>query len=274
MKTTFKQTINQFDNSHMTNDQNIIEAFNLDTDKISRNVMHRIHTKQQPKKHSKKLPLLLAAAISTTAVGTGVLAATGAFEQPQTSDEILVGESQILDVYDSGNFTFESPDENLDAHFLGLTGDNDITYALVELTHKDGTPFVEGMNKVYDPVVSSDIRAVGLPIYTSDPSFHPGAFKESSAADKMDDHFGSGTIQIDSLDQYEANMIITDPSDGNKYAHPFSMVYYVMSDDAKTLNIFFRFENTDPPESSVDDADVKRQNSHLSFQFYDRLSKN
>lgn len=143
MKTTFKNVLDTFEHSYVSSDNNVIEPLELDVDRITKNVMERIHptttTLHRKKKHW--IPLLIAAVLTTAAIGTTVVAVNGGLSGQFS--EIVSGQTDAVNRYDGGNFHFDTSDSNLSARLLGVTGDEHTVLAGVALSYQDGRSFLD-----------------------------------------------------------------------------------------------------------------------------------
>jgi len=137
MKTTLQDEINNFEESYINNDSQLVEPVPYNVDNVTKKVMKSI--KKKPVKKKKWIPVLVAAVLLTAAIGTTVLASTGVFT-PFSGK--LHGDTSNLKVYSNDSFRFTSSDDNLQAEFAGFVGDEDFTLAAIEITKKDGQPFI------------------------------------------------------------------------------------------------------------------------------------
>ena len=139
MKTTLKDEIDNFDNSHINNEENIIEPVNYSVDRVTKNVMKAI--KAKPKKKKKRwIPILIAAALTTAVIGTTVIA-SGVLTPFSNK---FSGDTSTLKVYSNDSFRFTSKNDELQAEFAGIVGDEDFSLAAIQITRKDGQPIVSG----------------------------------------------------------------------------------------------------------------------------------
>lgn len=219
MKTTLKDVFNNFDDDFNIDEKTICENIDVDFEKIT---MNAIQNKESTKKHNnirKKLPLILiAAALTTTIIGTTAIAAVNLFK-PDFSDKFK-GDNSALTIYSTDDFKFETSDSNLNAEFLGMTGDQDFTVALIELTRKDGSVFQEDerdflINDYYYGDMETDEKAP-YKLFVSAP----------------------GSKNINEIYSYE-----------NAFANTKPVECY-LSNDRKTLKLYITINNSQYPSGS------------------------
>ncbi len=138
MKTTFKNEINKFEKSYISNEDNIIEPVEYSIERVTEKVMSAIRHK--PNKKKRWVPILAAAVLLTAAIGTTVLAATGVWNP---FAEKIPGNTNNLKVLSNDSFRFTSSDDNLQAEFAGYVGDDDFALAAINITKKDGQPIIK-----------------------------------------------------------------------------------------------------------------------------------
>lgn len=142
MKTTFRNVFNEIDDIPI--DENTVgDAPEIDVSRITRMTMSKIsEPEKKPGRIKNRLPfILIAAAVSTVLIGTTVIAATGLLK-PILSEK-YGGDTSTLAVYNNDSFKFTCDDKNINAEFLGFTGEDDFTVAAVELTRKDKDVFIK-----------------------------------------------------------------------------------------------------------------------------------
>lgn len=143
MKTTFKNVFNEIDDLPI--DETMLgDTPEIDVSKITSMTMSKISEPEnkKPKRIKNKLPLILiAAAVSAALIGTTVIAATGLLK-PILSEK-YGGDTSTLAVYNNNSFKFSCEDKNINAEFLGFTGEEDFTVAAVELTRNDNDVFIK-----------------------------------------------------------------------------------------------------------------------------------
>ena len=130
MKTTFRNVFNETDDLPI--DETMLgDTPEIDVSKITSMTMSKIsEPEKKPKRIKNKLPLILiAAAVSAALIGTTVIAATGLLK-PILSEK-YGGDTSTLAVYNNNSFKFSCEDKNINAEFLGFTGEEDFTVAAV-----------------------------------------------------------------------------------------------------------------------------------------------
>ncbi len=144
MKTTFKEVFNNLEDDIINcEDMNI----DIDINRVKEQVFERLNTDMgnntNNKKHNtKKFRVMLIAAVIAVSMILGTTAyATGAFQS--IFGNVFGGNLNSAGLYDGKNVTFESPDPNINAQLLGITGDERQAYAMIEVSHKDGTPVTD-----------------------------------------------------------------------------------------------------------------------------------
>ncbi len=148
MKTTFKEVFNNFEDDIINcEDMNI----DIDINRVKEQVFDRLNTDMENnKKHNtKKFRIMLIAAVVAVSMILGTTAyATGALQSIFGS--FFGGNFNSAGLYDGKKVTFESPDPNINAQLLGITGDERQAYAMIEVSHKDRTPVTEeGYNNAF-----------------------------------------------------------------------------------------------------------------------------
>ena len=146
MKTTFKTVLSELDDEVMNISINENEYIDIDTEKIKGEVFMTIHgsnKKSTGKTISKKFLTLLIAAVILS-VGTIGAFASGSLKEIFSNKLAVESNLNALGLYDGGNVTASSTDPNLDVKLLGVTGDGEKFYSAIEITKKDGSPFVDG----------------------------------------------------------------------------------------------------------------------------------
>ncbi len=168
MKTTFREVFNNFEDDLMNIDENsIYQDLNIDIDinKVKEKVFEQLNTNtdiksnnsNSQKRYSKKFKISLIAAVVAVSMilGSTAIYASGTIQGIFGS--FFGGNLNSAGLYDGKNVTFESPDSNINAQLLGITGDERQIYAVVEVSHKDGTPVTdEGFNRPYWYVIDND----------------------------------------------------------------------------------------------------------------------
>lgn len=211
MKTTFKEVINNFEDDLINcEDMNI----DIDINRVKEQVFERLNTDMEntninnKKRYTKRFKVTLIAAVvavsmllCTTAYATGALQSIfGGF---------FGGNLNSAGLYDGKNVTFESPDPNINAQLLGITGDERQTYAMIEVSHKDGTPITD----------EGYIYPVWTTLYD--------------------------TENVDDEDYYKSLVFDTYLIDKNGESIGHLGPCYEMSEDAKTLKILIKIPNGD-----------------------------
>lgn len=144
MKTNFRKEMDRMQEDFNIDETTVIEDLDIDTEKIVSSVMNAIHptavSSAAGKKRSRLPLILIAAALTVTLIGTTVIAATGIFNP---FSQKFAGDTSALKVYENNSFSFSSPDNNLEAKFAGMVGDEEFILAAVELTKKDDSTFTE-----------------------------------------------------------------------------------------------------------------------------------
>ncbi len=113
-----------------------------DTDRV----MSLAHEKLglRPKRSMKKAAaVLLAAALITAFTVFGASAIIQRLTADEVFSGIFSGEPNALGLYESRSVRFSSPDKNLSASVLGITADDHDLYAMLNVRHKDGSPFAD-----------------------------------------------------------------------------------------------------------------------------------
>lgn len=128
-------------------EKTIYEETGVNTDNVKALVMDKIHenkTTSLKKNHKKRWTIsLIAAAVAVAVVGT-TAAATGSFNS--TFGQWFAGDMEG-GMYAGGNVQFES--EKLNCNFKGIAGDKSEVYAVMSLTKKDGSKFVENTDEYF-----------------------------------------------------------------------------------------------------------------------------
>ncbi len=151
MKTTLREAFLNMDESIVTDNNYITESTEVDCEKIKADVLSRINAgakqKARPKKQLKTI-LIAAVLCVILALGATAIYASGSIEY--IFREFFGGNMNSAGLYDSGNVTITSGDEDLNINLLGVTGDSKKIYAAIEVTKKDGTAFTdEGYSNAY-----------------------------------------------------------------------------------------------------------------------------
>ena len=138
-------------------EKTIYEETGVNTDNVKALVMKKIHenkTTSSKKNHKKRWTISLIAAAAAVAVVGTTAAATGSFNS--TFGQWFAGETEG-GMYAGGNVQFES--EKLNCNFKGIAGDKSEVYAVMSLTKKDGSKFVENTNEyfAYSTIQNSNI---------------------------------------------------------------------------------------------------------------------
>lgn len=141
MKTTFKKVFNEFDDELINIDEANLSDVEVDVRKISNDVFARIG-ENKSKKHSKKITVLLVAAVILLIGTVGVFALKdargvfgGLFNKGSNTNSLVV--------YDGGDVKVNSKDESLEAEVLGVTGDGERMFSAIQITRKDGGPVID-----------------------------------------------------------------------------------------------------------------------------------
>ncbi|QCT07261.1 hypothetical protein [Ruminococcus bovis] len=140
MKTTFKTVFTELDDELMNLDIQENAPVDIDIEKIKSEVFMQINDENKTKKkYSKKFIVILAAAVilvgsTIGAFATGTIQAIfkGYFKGAEVND---------LGLYNGGNVEVQSDD--YDVKLLGVMSDGEVAYSAMEITRKDGSPFVE-----------------------------------------------------------------------------------------------------------------------------------
>lgn len=268
MKTTLKKTINDFDESYVPNDKDVFDSSDLDIEKITRNVKLRIASESEPRRKNKRLPIMLAAAAVTTAiVGTTVIAAN--INENKKFNEVIKGESDALEVYDNDSFKFETSNRNLKADFLGILGDDNIAYAAIELSTKDGSALIDDGYVLFNQEITSNNSLHDYELYQksiqekistidSDMSDNNYSFFEnepySSISDPQDYFYVDGKYNEDFYNYWIKNgmsnggEVLFTNSDNTENSID-SNIYYVPGDTPDKLKVYIRLENNDKNNS-------------------------
>lgn len=149
MKTTFKEVFNNFEDDLMNIDENSIfdnENMNIDIDinRIKERVLLQLDTNNNNKKRfTKKFRVTLIAAVVAVSMILGTTAIYASETLEQIFGSVFGGNLNAVELYDGENLTFESPNPNINAQLLGITGDERQVYAMIEVSHKDGTPVTD-----------------------------------------------------------------------------------------------------------------------------------
>ena len=114
----------------------------IDTDKIISMTNEKLGIKHKRSYSKIKFISLLAAAFITLFTVIGVSAAIN-YNTADTFSDIFTGEPNSAGLYESRHVQFTSPDENLQADVMGITADDQNVYAVLKVTHKDGSTFAE-----------------------------------------------------------------------------------------------------------------------------------
>ena len=269
MKTTLKKTINDFNESYVPDDKDVFDSSEIDIEKITRNIRLRIAAEKKPSRKKKGLPIMLAAAVAATAiVGTTVIAAniTG-----KEFNIVIQGESDALEVYDSDRFRFETSNDNLKADFLRMIGDNNIAYAAIELSTKDGSPIVDdgyslsnqdfqvfGSQEDYEEFRDSDKRSTSL--YNQEMSENNQSFFEnepfSSITDPQNYYYCDGEYNPDFYRYWQQNDMShegeviftnTEKTENSIYTN----IYYIPGETPDKRMLYIRLENNDKNNSQT-----------------------
>lgn len=236
MKTTLKQTIDEFDESYVADDRDIYDSSDLDIEKITRNVKLRIAAEGEHKSKRSKLPVILvAAAVSTAVIGTTAIAA--GISGIEKFSDVVRGESTAFEVVENDSFRFESDDKNLRADFLGILGDEQIAYAAIELSTKDGSSFIEDQDGFF---------TMNYPSYS-------GSY--------ADDNFDNFVLQNEA--SFRCSVI---PAKGENTDDPDRLinntVYYVPGDTPDKIKVYIRLESPDK-NNSLSGATVNYQSNYI-----------
>lgn len=154
MKTTFKEVFNNFEDDLINiNENSICEDMNIDIDinKIKERVFNSLNTNIDnnninyensisKKRYTKKFKITLIAAVIAVSMLLGATAIYAIGNLQEIFGGFFGGNLNAAGLSDSNNLTFESPDPNINAQLLGVTGDARQVYAMIEVSHKDGTP--------------------------------------------------------------------------------------------------------------------------------------
>lgn len=173
MKTTFKEVFNGIDDDLLTDiSEENLSDFDMDIDenKIKADVFMRISNDNgKVKKFSKKVTVLLIAAVILTLGTVGVFAARnlddifgGLFNHGSNLNEI--------GLYDGGDVSVSSTDDSLNIKLLGVTGDGEKLFSVIEITRKDGSEVIE---KDYNKFSSATAHDALIMIYTKDGEHAP-----------------------------------------------------------------------------------------------------
>ncbi len=153
MKTTLKEAFYRIDDDliNLKND-NFSEKIDIDISKIKADVFSQLDTESKKKisgkKTTKKLTIMLIAAVLFVVMAAGTIYAFDSIQQ--AFKEFFGGNMNSAGFYNGRDVTFTSPDPNLNVQVLGVTGDEQRVYAVLEVTHKDGTAITEeGYNEPY-----------------------------------------------------------------------------------------------------------------------------
>lgn len=148
--TDLRDIFDDFEEDFALDEQTIVEDLGIAPRVIEQRVLNDIHSQRsRHKKHHYLTTFLIAAAISAALVGTTVIA--GQLFKPDFNGK-FDGDVSALVVHEPQNFFFEPLNNNLEAYFGGIVGDEDTAVASVLLTKKDNTPFLTDEDGILQPV--------------------------------------------------------------------------------------------------------------------------
>lgn len=264
MKTTFKKTIDTFEESYVADDSNIIEPLALDIDRITAKVMDGIHqteTPAQPKKKKRWIPLLIAAAIATTVISTTVIAVTGGLGS--RFSDIVSGETDAVDLYDGGSFTFDTTDDNLQAQFLGVTGDENTVLAALALSYKDGSTFTGEADGFLEPTPEALYFEPEEHLYR-----HPNG--NFVVIDGVED--ATEMLELEKVTRKELSCGMKAVRQDGSDLLSFNQTAYLLSEDKKTLKIYFSLDVYEPG-TAVDGTLTFASNFITLYQLTDKIAE-
>ena len=154
MKTTFKNTFNEWEDDLLDISQNTVtENTDVSSDAVKSRVFSQLGLNKKKKHFSRTVKLSMIAATLAVAVlvGTTAISANGGIERIK---EFFTGSVSSSDLYDGGNVEVKTSDPNLNVELLAVTGDKNNFYAVVQAEKKDGTTFTDE-NYIYTPNNSS-----------------------------------------------------------------------------------------------------------------------
>ncbi len=236
MKTTFRKTIDTFDESLLADDTTVIEPIALDLDKITADVFDHIHTAEPPKRKRKKwFPILIAAVISTAVIGTTVIAVKSGLDSRFA--DVVSGETDAVDLYDDGSFTFDTTDDNLQANFLGVTGDSTTVFAGMELSYKDGRTFTGTYDGFLDPEPAEAFF---------EPEEHLYKAKQTGTVAILDVNGGEIPDSFEKISHEDLECGLKAVQQNGSDLLGINQMTYLLSKDKKTLKIYFSLDTSEP----------------------------
>lgn len=142
MKTTFKKVFEEFDDELMNIDESNLSDIDFDIEKVKGEVFMRIEDNNNKKRVGKKFTVLLVAAVILL-VGTIGAFATGDVQNIFKGLFNKGSNMNTLGLYDGGDVTVSSRDDSLDIKLLGVTGDGEKLFSVLEVTKKDGSEVID-----------------------------------------------------------------------------------------------------------------------------------
>lgn len=145
MKSTFKEAFNRLDDDFTNLDYDLDEKMDIDIAKIKADVFARLRSdnkiKNYGKKATKKLTILLIAAVILVSMAIGTIYASNGVQG--VFKEFFNGNLNSAGLYSGEDIAFTSTDPNLGVELLGVSGDNRKLYTVLEVTKKDGTAITD-----------------------------------------------------------------------------------------------------------------------------------
>lgn len=153
MKVKFKDVFNNFEDDLINIDeQSIYDDIDIDIRKVKERAFEQLNTNinnnnsvntNGKKRYTKKFRITLIAAVISVSIILGTTAAYASGMLDSIFGGFFGGNLNAAGLYDGKNVTFESPDPNINAQLLGITGDERQVYAMIEVSHKDDTPITD-----------------------------------------------------------------------------------------------------------------------------------
>lgn len=153
MKVKFKDVFNNFEDDLINIDeQSIYDDIDIDISKVKERAFEQLNTNinnnnsvntNGKKRYNKKFRITLIAAVISVSIILGTTAAYASGMLDSIFGGFFGGNLNAAGLYDGKNVTFESPDPNINAQLLGITGDERQVYAMIEVSHKDDTPITD-----------------------------------------------------------------------------------------------------------------------------------
>lgn len=158
MKRDFKDLFNDFDYSDFDDDFMSLSdidigddtSINIDVAKVKENVFKSIRNKNEKKHTRKSFRMLLIAAVLVIGITifSTVIYASGSVQF--VFGDFFDGNMASAELYNTADVNFTTVDPNLDVQLLGITGDKNKIYAVIEAKRLDGQPLTdEGFDNAY-----------------------------------------------------------------------------------------------------------------------------